>query len=244
VYLHGLKVFLFGVMLFSGLARATEVTVQSGPARTYLLELFTSEGCSSCPPAENWLSTLRASPRLWKEVVPVAFHINYWDDLGWKDSLATPAFTNRQRDYAAAWGAPNIYTPEFVLNGREWRDRDLDSIPLANTETGMLSATLRENGDVQITFHPLLKTAAKWQAHAALLGFGVSSDVKAGENGGRRLVHDFVVLDLQGAEMNGEVPNVLLHLPQEKIKSGRTAFAVWITVADKLEPLQAAGGDL
>jgi hypothetical protein len=244
VSLRILKAFLLGVVLLLGLARATDVTVQSGPARTYLLELFTSEGCSSCPPAENWLATLRASPRLWQEVVPLAFHINYWDDLGWKDMLATPAFTNRQRDYAAAWGAPNIYTPEFVLNGREWRDRDLDSISTAKMETGTLSATVRENGDVQVTFHPLTKTAVQWQAHAALLGFGVSSDVKAGENGGRRLVHDFVVLDLQGAEMNGKVPNALMHLPQEKIKNGRTAFAVWITEAGKLEPLQAAGGNL
>lgn len=235
---------LLGIVFLPVLASAAQVTVQSGPNRAYLLELYTSEGCSSCPPAESWLSTLRQSPRLWKDVVPVAFHINYWDDLGWKDSLATQATTDRQRAYAAAWGASNIYTPAFVLNGGEWRDRDLDSIPATTTQAGMLSATLDENGDVHVTFHPLMKISGKWQAHVALLGLGVSSDVKAGENRGRRLVHDFVALDFQESEMNGELPTAVFHLPPDKVKSGHSALAVWITEAGKLEPLQAAGGDI
>ena len=86
-----------------------------------MIELYTSEGCSSCPPAEAWLSTWKSSPDLWKSVFPVAFHITYWDDLGWTDSFAQPAFTQRQRDYAARLGQDSVYTPEFVVNGREWR---------------------------------------------------------------------------------------------------------------------------
>src|SRR6202011_564843 len=64
-------------------AQATARVFESGPQRTHLLELFTSEGCSSCPPPEAWLSKLKAEPRLWKDFVPIAFHVDYWDRLGW-----------------------------------------------------------------------------------------------------------------------------------------------------------------
>ena len=75
----------FGIPL---MAQAGDKTFESGPQRTHLLELFTSEGCSSCPPAEAWLSKLKADPRLWKDFVPLAFHVDYWDHLGWRDPFA------------------------------------------------------------------------------------------------------------------------------------------------------------
>ena len=218
--------------------------MQSGPIRTHLLELFTSEGCSSCPPAESWFSTLRQNPRLWKEVVPIAFHVDYWNTLGWTDKFAKGAFTARQRNYAASWGADTVYTPCFVLDGREWRERDLDSIFTSKAETGTLNATLHENGEVRITFQPIGRSGRKWQAHAALLGFDVVSNVMAGENSGRRLVHDFMVLDLQASGMQGNPPSAVLRLPVSGSMRGQMAFAVWITEQDGLEPLQAAGGSL
>ena len=230
--------------LVPGATTKADVTIESGPARTNLLELFTSEGCSSCPPAEEWFSTLRRSPRLWKDVVPIAFHINYWDDLGWTDALATPAFTDRQRTYAATWGQGSVYTPAMVLNGAEWRERDLNSIPSSSTDAGKLTATLRANGDVEVTFAPAIRSSEKWQAHAALLGFAVTSDVRAGENSGRRLVHDFVALALQDSAMQGTTLAATMHLPMEKVKSGKAALAVWITKATGVEPVQAAGGNL
>src|SRR6187401_409142 len=96
-------------------------SITSGSTRASLLELYTSEGCSSCPPAEAWLSSLAASDQLWKDVVPVAFHVDYWDYLGWVDVFAKPEYSERQRDYSVAWKADRVYTPGFVLNGREWR---------------------------------------------------------------------------------------------------------------------------
>ena len=87
-----------------------------------LVELFTSEGCSSCPPADAWISQLKESPDLWKKIVPVAFHVDYWNNLGWRDRFAKPEFTARQRRYVAAWGGDSVYTPGFVVNGKEWRD--------------------------------------------------------------------------------------------------------------------------
>ena len=83
----------------------------SGPERIALIELYTSEGCSSCPPADRWLGALAGRQGLWKDFVPVEFHVNYWDSLGWKDRLSTPEFTAREYAYSSAWGAPNVYTP-------------------------------------------------------------------------------------------------------------------------------------
>src|SRR5581483_3259392 len=97
------------------------VTLRSGDSQASLIELFSSEGCSSCPPAEEWLSGLQTSNGLWKEFVPVSFHVDYWDYLGWKDKWASPEFTRRQRSYASLFNSDSVYTPEFVLNGREWK---------------------------------------------------------------------------------------------------------------------------
>src|SRR5205814_757208 len=83
-------------------------TFESSDAQSSLIELFTSEGCSSCPPAEKWLSALKSSSDLWKKAVPVAFHVDYWDHLGWRDRFAKPEFTSRQQRYAAAWGGDSV----------------------------------------------------------------------------------------------------------------------------------------
>jgi hypothetical protein len=174
----------FSLLAFAGWSGAGELNVQSGPARAHLLELYTSEGCSSCPPAEQWFSTLKQNPRLWKGIVPVAFHVDYWDRLGWKDRLASPANTARQRNYAAAWGTDTVYTPAFVLDGREWRGGDLEGLPAPDADAGTLTGTLRDGGEVLVTFHPAGQVTGPLEAHAALLGFGVVSGVSAGENRG------------------------------------------------------------
>src|SRR5438270_9390200 len=94
-----------GLLAVTAVGLHAEVAFRSGPAKVALVELYTSEGCSSCPPAEKWLGSLTADPGLWRQFVPVAFHVNYWDNLGWRDALATKAFTDRQYAYSAAWGA-------------------------------------------------------------------------------------------------------------------------------------------
>jgi hypothetical protein len=96
-------------------AHAATCTATSGPARASLLELYTSEGCSSCPPADRWLSQM--PPR--RDVVPLAFHVDYWDRLGWKDRFAQAAFSQRQR--ARNRGAGWVYTPQVMLDGAERR---------------------------------------------------------------------------------------------------------------------------
>ena len=81
----------FAVMS-TAMANAAALSFQSPVEQTTLVELYTSEGCSSCPPAESWLNGLKESPGLWKDFVPLAFHVDYWDDLGWRDPLAAPGF--------------------------------------------------------------------------------------------------------------------------------------------------------
>src|ERR1700751_3091725 len=100
-------------------ARAEDRVFESGPQKTHLIELFTSQGCSSCPPAEAWLSRLKNEPRLWKDFVPVAFHVDYWDRLGWRDPFAAKEWTTRQYQYSVNWKSEGVYTPGFVLDGRE-----------------------------------------------------------------------------------------------------------------------------
>jgi methionine-R-sulfoxide reductase len=231
-------------MACAGLARAQAVqTVASGPARTALLELYTSEGCSSCPPAEVWFSHLAPNPRLWTDVVPVAFHVDYWDHLGWRDIFARADFSERQRDYAAAWKADRIYTPGFVLNGAEWRGwREHGKIPPAGGEAGRLELAIF-NGSATVSFRPARAPKAP-VAHVALLGSGIERKILAGENKGSTLLHDFVVLEYRtaplaeaGGAWSAGIPWTSAKNPAPK----RYAVAVWVTERDRGAPLQAAG---
>jgi hypothetical protein len=221
---------------------------QSEATPTPLLELYTSEGCSSCPPAEAWLSRLKGSPRLWKDFVPVAFHVDYWDYLGWKDPFASKAYTQRQRDYAAFWRSRSVYTPGFVLDGKEWRGWfDRDDLPRpASKLVGVLAARSDDGRQWTLRYQPAAGTAfSSFDFHAALLGLDLTSDVKAGENRGRRLEHDFVVLDLAKATSpkDGETFQTMLSVDSKLIPSAkRLAFAAWVKPSRNLQPVQSLGG--
>ena len=93
------------ILLIAGTlsARAADRIFESGPVKVHLIELFTSQGCSSCPPAEAWLSKLKSEPGLWKDFIPLAFHVDYWDRLGWRDPFAAKQWTARQYQYSEAW---------------------------------------------------------------------------------------------------------------------------------------------
>ena len=224
------------LLLFTSLATAGDLVLESPPTRAHLIELFTSEGCSSCPPADAWLRGLKTERGLWREFVPVAFHVNYWDNLGWPDRLASPRFTQRQRDYAALWKSNSVYTPGFVLDGREWRGREL---PRASQEkAGVLR--VRIAGDrASISYPPEALVGKKIDAHLAWLSGDVESDVKAGENRGRKLRHDFVALSLETQPLDGKAGTATFATAKP---DGAKAVAVWIVESGKVEPVQAAGG--
>jgi hypothetical protein len=228
-------------LYLGGLARA-DVLFESGAQRVSLLELYTSEGCSSCPPAEKWMAQLRNEKSLWNQVVPVAFHVDYWDSLGWKDRFAKRAYSARQRDYASSWGTPSVYTPGFVLNGTEWKGWfDGQQLPtFENEKAGQLKVHLHGN-EAEVVFDAPSEKG-RLEVHFAPLAMRVASDVRAGENQGRKLEHEFVATELTSAKLefvNGkQTAHAVLPL------DGANALAVWVTRDDSLRPLQATGGFL
>src|SRR5437762_9965088 len=168
---------------------------ESGDTQSTLIELFTSEGCSSCPPAEKWLSGLKSNQDVWKKIIPVAFHVDYWDRLGWRDRFAKPEFTARQQRYAAAWGGDSVYTPGFVVNGKEWRAWfGGNAMPITSAKVGMLRVSIGDDGKVSATFIPDTMLSRPLTLNVALLGNDPQSDGKRGENCRRNLRQDFVVL--------------------------------------------------
>lgn len=248
--MHKAFYFLFGLLLIAAMAanaQMAEIKFQSTEAQTALLELYTSEGCSSCPPAEAWLSRLQDSPRLWRDFAPVAFHVDYWNYLGWKDAWSDAEFSERQRAFAQLWRSENIYAPEFVLNGKEWHNWfTAKNGPRADGgKVGVLAVTSTDTNRWQASFAPEKPADARYEIHAALLTGGIVSDVKAGENKGRILNHDFVAVNLVqiGMTTRDGIANGKFILDAHSYHTGKTlALTVWITRSGELEPLQTTGG--
>ncbi len=231
----GMRLLLAAALLAAAPAGAAELRARSGPARARLIELYSSEGCSSCPPADAWVSSLRAEKGAGTSFVPVIFHVTYWDDLGWPDAFADQAYTARQRAYAASWGTGTVYTPGFVLDGAEWRGWGKAPGP-SSEKTGALDARLNGTA-LRASFTPVAD-AGPYVVHAARLGFGIESKVPRGENAGRTLRHDFVALaTAQAALHDGKAAFVL---PAAKTRAPREGFAVWVTGRDG-RVIQAAG---
>jgi hypothetical protein len=229
---------MFGLGM--NLQAQTTTRFESGPSQVSLLELYTSEGCSSCPPAEAWLSTLSQKPELWKAVVPVAFHVDYWDNLGWKDGFSSREFTQRQRRYAASWGAGSVYTPGFVLNGAEWQAWGRAVPGNENIETGRL-VVLAAGSQIKITFSPS-RSGGPYSAEIVPLKMNATSRVAAGENQGRTLNHQFIAMNLVTTDLSHSGENFAADISCSTEKAD--ALAVWVTRAGSLIPIQAAGGSL
>ncbi|HSI44441.1 MAG TPA: DUF1223 domain-containing protein [Methylotenera sp.] len=186
---------------------AAECSVKSGANTVPLLELYTSEGCSSCPPADKWLSNLKVDS---SKVVPLAFHVDYWDYIGWKDRFSKAQYSDRQRKTAAFGGAGFVYTPQFTFNGRDFRGWD-GSLLNQSIEASMkqlaranltLDAKSQQNGEIILkATAQAVKTSDIKNADIfiALYESKLVSQVNAGENNGRELKHDYVVRDLLGA---------------------------------------------
>lgn len=228
-------------------ANAAPIQFQSSERRVALVELYTSEGCSSCPPAESWLSSLKEKPGLWSEFVPIAFHVDYWNNLGWRDKWSSKEYSDRQRDYAEVWHSDNIYTPEFVLNGKEWHNWfELRGAPgVSESKTGILKVTSEDTNHWEVSFIPAEAGKGAYEVNAALLVSGLGSDVKAGENTGRHLQHDFAVLKLIKQPLTGKdngFLGVFTMAAGQNAPEGRLALAVWATRSGSLESVQTVGG--
>lgn len=179
-------------------AYASDCRVGGGERVPPVLELYTSEGCSSCPPADRWLSS-RFPPGTRRDVIVLAFHVDYWNRLGWEDRFATAAASARQSQAARANRATFVYTPQMLLQGRDftgWRRGDIDAA-LATASARPARAQLALDATVaagEIAAVADVKTPApRAELLVALVDSGHATDVRAGENQGVRLRHDHVV---------------------------------------------------
>ncbi|POZ62448.1 DUF1223 domain-containing protein [Chromobacterium alticapitis] len=182
-------------------AAACSVQAESGARRVALLELYTSEGCSSCPPADAWLSGLAAAGIGRRQAVPLAFHVDYWDGLGWRDRFASADYSRRQREAAARDGRGLVYTPQLRLNGQDWSAAGYEGLRAAlsaGAAAPSLTLTLAASGDGVDVSAQAAGAPASARLMLALYENGLQSRVAAGENAGRLLRHDAVVRMLVG----------------------------------------------
>lgn len=197
------------------------IKVESGQEKVAVLELYTSEGCSSCPPADRFVSRIGKSGWYPRQVIPLGFHVTYWDYIGWRDVYAQEAFEKRQRDIAARQRSRSVYTPQLVLDGVDVRGfggfgRQLRKInqrlPEANIGFQVRSVdgkTLQLDLSVDVKDAGLRHGSA---LYVVLFENGLSSRVGAGENSGKTLTHDYVVREFIGP----------LELPSDKSDSRHT----------------------
>jgi hypothetical protein len=190
-------------------APGAECKAISGPQTMALVELYTSEGCSSCPPADRWLSGLAANSRVAGSVVPIALHVDYWDYIGWKDPYAKREFSLRQRKLSQLQRMALVYTPQVLLQGRDFRDWGTAAFDAAVAKIAAQPARARISLSIRNATDQGLEvdSAAQLldptqQADAALYlaayASRLSSTITAGENRGRTLAHDYVVLEWAG----------------------------------------------
>jgi hypothetical protein len=224
-------------------AVAEPLTISSTAEKTYFLELYTSQGCSSCPPAEEWISQFIDHERLWKNIIPLNFHVDYWDYLGWKDPFGSPEFGRRQRTYAKLGNSRTVATPGFIVDGKGWqgwfRGKGFPEPMMKSSST--LTATINET-QVKVNFDSI--TDDNLIAHVALLGFGIETEIKAGENNRRILNHDFVVIGYQQRAMttDNKLSSVidLPFPPIVNVDTAKTAMVVWVSTKENPTPIQVA----
>lgn len=190
-------------------AQAASCMARSTARTAALVELYTSEGCSSCPPADRWLSSLKAAARSRSDVVPLALHVDYWDYIGWKDPYAKRAFSTRQRAVAALQHSRFVYTPQVLLQGRDFRGWGSiafeQAVARINAQPARADISLAierpDEGVLQIEASAWVPDPQRRAAAALYLAVyqnGLRSRVAAGENEGRTLAHDFVARDWVG----------------------------------------------
>ncbi|GAM58975.1 hypothetical protein JCM19231_2605 [Vibrio ishigakensis] len=151
-----------------------------------LVQLFTSEGCSSCPPADRYLSKFKGHSGLWEEVIPTAYHVDYWDYIGWKDRFANPAFSQKQRLYRSYGVLGSVYTPGFVVDGQEWKGffyRSQRKLPLSSAPDAKTLTLVNQNMDYRLRF----SDNSEYVATIVWLALDETTEVKRGENRGRTL---------------------------------------------------------
>jgi hypothetical protein len=179
-------------------AAQADCAAQSGAPRPRLVELYTSEGCSSCPPADDWL---RQAPRE-ANLAALEFHVDYWDSLGWRDRFADARYTARQQQQANRDGGSGVYTPQIVLDGHSWSAWYRGgATPAPVNGTAAMQLTVTSTPKLHVRIDTTLDgpaDAGAFRNYVAVTEDGLSTQVQAGENRGSLLRHDHVVRAFAG----------------------------------------------
>ena len=181
------------------------LTAKSPEHRVSLLELYTSEGCSSCPPADKFLSGLHNAGVTNNQLIPLAFHVTYWDYIGWKDPYASPVYDDRQRNNTQYYEVKTIYTPQFVFNGSDYRDYEHFSsnvrkaiLQIAKVGLTLNATNSEKQTSVELKTDLLGNNIDDVVFYIVLYENQLVSDVSDGENEGKILHHDYVVRKIHG----------------------------------------------
>jgi hypothetical protein len=212
---------LLGTFYGIGLALTLTAPLAAGEVRDApkaVLELFTSQGCASCPPADKILSDLKGR----KDIIALSYHVNYWDYMGWRDTFGAEANSDRQRDYAASWGSGRVYTPQLVINGAEnvvgSRKGDVDGAIKAASLDLPVTITFDEKMlNVDIEAKAGHSDAVVW-----LVTFIDNADVtiERGENSGQKISYSQVVTGHQMLGMWEAGKGAHLMLPRSEVFRG------------------------
>lgn len=216
---------LLSALLFTGISLAftriqhseTKMTVNPGFA---LVELYTSEGCSSCPPADRLLAKI-AQEYKDKEVYVLAYHVDYWNRLGWKDVFSSPQYSERQRDYSGYLKLDGVYTPQAIVNGHtefagseEATMNNAIKQALTQNPAGHLQLSgLKLNGDKAILQYRVNGVPGGSTLMLAVIKKYAQTQVKAGENNGKMLPHINIVQKLQQVSLKSDTGNAEITLP-------------------------------
>jgi hypothetical protein len=218
-----------------------------------VVELFTSEGCSSCPPADELLLQIARDARQSKRAIyPLAFHVDYWDDLGWKDPYGAAAYSKRQNEYVAAFSGEGPYTPEMVVNGRvgfvgsrrAQAEQEISKALAqpARADVQIVSANPMPDGNVSVMIH-VRGASASDRVVAALVQREIEHHVGAGENSGRTLHHAEVVRGLATAPVRDGNVRLSLRAPAD-LTRGKGSVVIFVQVPRTLAITGAARIDI
>jgi hypothetical protein len=227
------------MVLLSPVKAKTLISTDTVPV---MLEVYSSQGCSSCPPAEAWLNNFKSDPRLWKTIVPINFHVDYWDYLGWPDPYANSEFSLRQRDYKQAKHTKTVATPGFVVDGKGWNGWFAGKTVSINQRIapGELTAEI-DHQMVKVSYRSKTPEEQRITATIALLGFGQETYIGKGENQGRKLKHDFIVLNHNNQTLNLQNGRyqASMSLPDvSDFTSTKTAVVIWVSQGMDPKPIQ------
>ncbi len=239
---------LTGALASHSALAANRCAKQSPAHAVALLELYTSEGCSSCPPADRWLGRIAADGPGADSVVPLAFHVDYWDRLGWKDRFASARFSERQYALARQTGSRAVYTPGVFLNFQEFRGwssaRFGEALRAINGKPARADIRLEldtSGAQLAIKADFRLKTPNRGEAFVALYENRLSTEVKAGENRGVTLRHDYVVREWFGPlDVNGAAEFRKTLAPEREWKAQDLGVAAFVQDPARGELLQAS----